>query len=176
MGRKKNCLINWDEVTNKEIEKELKILEPHVTSNFLLLCKIILERSTGNSYNIVECLEEWTVKQRLPNAVDFCECSHDTYERYLMVNKLNANKICPIGNECIKNFNNERLNEELKELRKVKCEVCNVEFANSNNLKRHEKSDHHLKMLKKRYCERCKKELPENFEDWKKLCIKCYKA
>lgn len=175
MGRKKICLINWDEIENEKIKKELKRLEPDVTANFLLLCKIILERSTGKSYDISDCLEEWTIKERLPDNNDYCECSHNVYERYLMQNKLNFKNISPIGNECIKKFNNERLNEELRNLRKVKCEICNEEFANSHNLKRHEKSEHHLRMLKKRYCEKCKKELPENFEEWKKICIKCYK-
>lgn len=82
--------------------------------NTYKLFEVVLQHSESKHIN--EALNEWNItNHKRHNTACICGKQHiiDTYE---LTNKHNGNILYPIGSSCIKKFENDNLNQQIKTL------------------------------------------------------------
>ena len=141
--------------------------------NFERLKVKILENSESKIFN--EAKKEWSVVKKLDDGDDNCICSHDIYERFVIKNILNNNILKPIGNICIKNFEEEKMMLEVEELNKIFCNDCGYQLSNKYTYETHITSKKHIKNMGSKKCLDCDVRILNGQPEWKTRCVDCYK-
>lgn len=123
---------------------------------------------------------------------DKCICGHNIEQLYNVINTKTQEKFI-LGSECIKNYKdgvfkcNKTILSGLTELKKIKCDICNIKVG---NIKIHNKSNKHINNVKKveeekriqelkkkyRQCNKCLDYIiPINKPANYKYCLDCFK-
>ncbi len=104
-------------------------------SDQALLKKIVINNSESDNFEIAK-LEWEVIDVKESEDIEFCICNHEIKYMYKIQNKINHNILFPIGSECIKHFNNQKLEEQAsiyKQFLKLKNTVKNNEIIYLKN-------------------------------------------
>jgi len=130
--------------------------------------------SCSESKDYYHSVEEWEITDFNQEENSECVCGTGITDCYTITNKINGNVLHPIGNICIKKFDSEQLNRQMKKFKTVEC-VCGLILCNNQAYKNHLNSRKHIFYLGTKKCLGCEERIKNTEPEWKKRCFKCYK-
>lgn len=144
--------------------------------HFKIFCEKILKSSESD--DLSEALREWECVAHY-EANSQCICNHKIATGYVILNKVNGNKLEPIGSDCIKRISREcnyyEICNEMNKIREVRCLSCDQTFITNMSYIRHTETEKHKRNIDSRKCLGCDNRILSNEPVWKTRCVSCYR-